>query len=155
MTAGSCAIFWRRSTPCVGGLRAGGGGHPAIPWAAAEPGYRDQGRQLGHGPAAAPSGVLCFNVLGPRAQVEADIRPFRGLLLGLFFVTTGASLDVGLLLREWEIVAALLVGLIAVKILIIGSIAPFFGLNRRAGGALRVTRFLVSVVAHAHRVEGP
>jgi len=64
--------------------------------------------------------------------VEADIRPFRGLLLGLFFVTTGASLDVGLLLREWEIVAALLVGLIAVKVLIIGSLAPFFGLNRCA-----------------------
>lgn len=64
--------------------------------------------------------------------MEADIRPFRGLLLGLFFVTTGASLDVGLLLREWEIVVALLLGLIAVKILIIGSIAPFFGLNRRA-----------------------
>ena len=73
--------------------------------------------------------------MGPHAQVEADIRPFRGLLLGLFFVTTGASLDVGLLLREWEIVVALLLGLIAVKILIIGSIAPFFGLNRRAAWA--------------------
>ena len=75
-----------------------------------------------------------FFATGPHAQVEADIRPFRGLLLGLFFVTTGASLDVGLLLREWEIVVALLVGLIAVKILIIGSIAPFFGLNRCAAG---------------------
>ena len=38
--------------------------------------------------------------LGIYAQVEADIRPFCGLLLGLFFVTTGASLDVGLLLRK-------------------------------------------------------
>lgn len=28
-----------------------------------------------------------------RTQVEADIRPFRGLLLGLFFVTTGTSID--------------------------------------------------------------
>ena len=28
------------------------------------------------------------------AQVEADIRPFRGLLLGLFFVTTGTQIDV-------------------------------------------------------------
>jgi len=77
--------------------------------------------------------VVCLQgAARARAQVEADIRPFRGLLLGLFFVTTGASLDVGLLLREWEIVAALLVGLIAVKVLIIGSLAPFFGLNRRA-----------------------
>lgn len=30
-----------------------------------------------------------------RTQVEADIRPFRGLLLGLFFVTTGTSIDLG------------------------------------------------------------
>jgi hypothetical protein len=28
-----------------------------------------------------------------RTQIEADIRPFRGLLLGLFFVTTGATID--------------------------------------------------------------
>lgn len=28
-----------------------------------------------------------------RTQIEADIRPFRGLLLGLFFVTTGTSID--------------------------------------------------------------
>jgi len=29
-----------------------------------------------------------------RTQIEADIRPFRGLLLGLFFVTTGATIDI-------------------------------------------------------------
>lgn len=52
------------------------------------------------------------------------------MLLGLFFVTTGASMDVSLLLHEWNIVLSLLVGLIAVKIGIIGSVAPFFGLNR-------------------------
>jgi len=28
-----------------------------------------------------------------RTQIEADIRPFRGLLLGLFFLTTGTSID--------------------------------------------------------------
>ncbi|KAJ0955849.1 putative ribosomal protein L5 domain superfamily [Helianthus annuus] len=36
-----------------------------------------------------------------RTQIEADIRPFRGLLLGLFFVTTRTSIDTQLLLREW------------------------------------------------------
>nr|GFB31388.1 K(+) efflux antiporter 3, chloroplastic [Tanacetum cinerariifolium] len=36
-----------------------------------------------------------------RTQIEADIRPFRGLLLGLFFVTTGTSIDTQLLIREW------------------------------------------------------
>ena len=54
------------------------------------------------------------------------------MLLGLFFVTTGASMDVSLLLHEWNIVLSLLVGLIAVKIGIIGSLAPLFGLNRCA-----------------------
>lgn len=32
-----------------------------------------------------------------RTQIEADIRPFRGLLLGLFFVTTGTSIDMQVL----------------------------------------------------------
>lgn len=34
-----------------------------------------------------------------RTQIEADIRPFRGLLLGLFFVTTGTSIDTQVLLH--------------------------------------------------------
>ena len=63
-------------------------------------------------------------------QVEADIKPFRGMLLGLFFVSTGASLDVQLLLHEFPIIAALLVGLLAVKVGIIGTCAQFFGLTR-------------------------
>ncbi|KAF5820926.1 putative cation/H+ exchanger, sodium/solute symporter superfamily [Helianthus annuus] len=42
-----------------------------------------------------------------RTQIEADIRPFRGLLLGLFFVTTGTSIDTQLLLREWPNVLSL------------------------------------------------
>jgi Kef-type K+ transport system membrane component KefB/voltage-gated potassium channel Kch len=65
-----------------------------------------------------------------RTQVEADIRPFRGILLGLFFVTTGASLDVQLLLRDWQLVFALLAGLIAIKVGTIGTFAPAFGLTR-------------------------
>ncbi|GFH14216.1 RCK N-terminal domain-containing protein [Haematococcus lacustris] len=35
-------------------------------------------------------------------EVEADIRPFRGLLLGLFFVTTGSSVDMGVLRTNWQ-----------------------------------------------------
>lgn len=63
-------------------------------------------------------------------QVEADIRPFRGMLLGLFFVSTGASLDLQLLLHEFPIIIALLIGLLAVKVGIIGICAQFFGLSR-------------------------
>ena len=63
-------------------------------------------------------------------QVEADVRPFRGILLGLFFVTTGSSLDVALLFQQWPIVLALTGGLIAVKVGIIGSISQLFGLSK-------------------------
>ncbi|CAM6096927.1 unnamed protein product [Calypogeia fissa] len=64
-----------------------------------------------------------------RTQVEADIRPFRGLLLGLFFVTTGTSIDLQLLYREWPNVLALLAGLIAIKTAIITAIGPSVGLT--------------------------
>ncbi|EFJ25893.1 hypothetical protein SELMODRAFT_51301, partial [Selaginella moellendorffii] len=64
-----------------------------------------------------------------RTQVEADIRPFRGLLLGLFFVTTGTSIDLQLLIREWPNVLALLGGLIAIKTLITTAIGKKVGLS--------------------------
>ncbi|CAN1167482.1 K(+) efflux antiporter 3, chloroplastic, partial [Linum perenne] len=64
-----------------------------------------------------------------RTQIEADIRPFRGLLLGLFFVTTGTSVDTQLLFREWPNVLSLLGGLIVIKTLIITAIGPRVGLT--------------------------
>ncbi|EPS60611.1 hypothetical protein M569_14192, partial [Genlisea aurea] len=66
-----------------------------------------------------------------RTQIEADIRPFRGLLLGLFFVTTGTSIDMELLIREWPNVFTLLAGLIVIKTLIISAIGPRVGLTLR------------------------
>ncbi|KAK9986427.1 hypothetical protein SO802_031378 [Lithocarpus litseifolius] len=64
-----------------------------------------------------------------QTQIEADIRPFRGLLLGLFFVTTGTSIDMQLLIREWPNVLSLLAGLIVIKTLIITAIGPHVGLT--------------------------
>ncbi|KAL5726934.1 K(+) efflux antiporter 3 [Ranunculus cassubicifolius] len=64
-----------------------------------------------------------------RTQIEADIRPFRGLLLGLFFVTTGTSIDTQLLIREWPNVLSLLGGLIVIKTLIITALGPRVGLT--------------------------
>ncbi|XP_057515397.1 K(+) efflux antiporter 3, chloroplastic isoform X1 [Amaranthus tricolor] len=64
-----------------------------------------------------------------RTQIEADIRPFRGLLLGLFFVTTGTSIDMQVLLREWPNVLTLLGGLIAIKTMLITAIGPRVGLT--------------------------
>ncbi|RID45473.1 hypothetical protein BRARA_I02200 [Brassica rapa] len=64
-----------------------------------------------------------------RTQIEADIRPFRGLLLGLFFVTTGTSIDMEVLFREWPNVLTLLAGLIVIKTLIITALGPRVGLT--------------------------
>ena len=61
--------------------------------------------------------------------------PFRGLLLGLFFITTGASVDPHLLLREWHTTTGLLVGLISIKALIAGGLGRAFGLSN--GDAVR------------------
>ena len=53
-----------------------------------------------------------------RHQVAADIQPFRGLLLGLFFMTVGISLDLGIIFENTLLVLGLLVGLIVLKTLI-------------------------------------
>ena len=50
-----------------------------------------------------------------RHQVEADIRPFRDVLLGLFFITIGALLDLAIVWQRIEWVALVLIGLVAGK----------------------------------------
>jgi glutathione-regulated potassium-efflux system protein KefB len=50
-----------------------------------------------------------------RRQLEADIEPFRGILLGLFFMGVGMSLDVALVGRDWQIILAGVVVMMAVK----------------------------------------
>ncbi len=50
-----------------------------------------------------------------RHELESDIEPFKGLLLGLFFVSVGASIDLSLLQREPILMAGLVIGLLLVK----------------------------------------
>ncbi len=50
-----------------------------------------------------------------RHELESDIDPFRGLLLGLFFMTVGAAIDFGLLASNAGIVVAATVGLMSLK----------------------------------------
>jgi hypothetical protein len=64
-----------------------------------------------------------------RTLVEADIQPFRGLLLGLFFMTTGASVDPLLVQENLPTVLALLGGLIAFKAVIITALGRVFRLS--------------------------
>ena len=65
-----------------------------------------------------------------RTQIESDIKPFRGLLLGLFFLTTGASVDPSVIRDQATTVIALLAGLISFKAIITTSLGPLFGLSK-------------------------
>ena len=63
-------------------------------------------------------------------QLEADIRPYRDILLGLFFITVGMKLDVGLLLSSPFSLLALMLAFMLVKILIIKVIFYSFSTNK-------------------------
>jgi CPA2 family monovalent cation:H+ antiporter-2 len=64
-----------------------------------------------------------------RHQIEADIQPFKGLLLGLFFITVGMSIDFQYLLGHFSQIIALISGLFAIKALIIYTLCRLFALN--------------------------
>ena len=63
-------------------------------------------------------------------QVEADIRPFRGLLLGLFFMTIGMSIDIALILNYFWIVMLLVVALLVGKTIITSVLCLIFGVSK-------------------------
>ena len=64
-----------------------------------------------------------------RYQVEADIAPFRGILLGLFFVTVGFEIDVGLIARNLPQVGAIVAGILGLKAGILTLLGKAFGLS--------------------------
>ncbi len=64
-----------------------------------------------------------------RKAIEATIEPFKGLLLGIFFFTVGMDIDVRELLREPLALVSAVVGLIAVKSLVIIGLAKLFRLS--------------------------
>ncbi len=61
-------------------------------------------------------------------ELEADIEPFKGLLLGLFFIAVGMSIDFGALLRQPLLLLAVLLGFLAVKILVIFALSRLMGM---------------------------
>jgi CPA2 family monovalent cation:H+ antiporter-2 len=63
-----------------------------------------------------------------RHQVEADIRPFRGILLGLFFITVGMSIDITLIQSELAQIALIVIGLMAGKSIVTAALCRGFGL---------------------------
>ena len=58
-----------------------------------------------------------------RHEIEAQIEPFRGLLLGLFFVSIGMSLDVHRVMAQPQLVGTLLIALLALKAVVLYAVA--------------------------------
>ena len=66
-----------------------------------------------------------------RHQLEADIEPFRGLLLGLFFLGVGMSLDLSVVAQHWPTVLAGVVAMMAIKGVAVYAVARFTGSDHR------------------------
>ena len=64
-----------------------------------------------------------------RHQLEADIEPFKGLLLGLFFMAVGMSTNIGILAREFITILLAVMGVIAVKALLLFMLGKIYQLH--------------------------
>lgn len=73
-----------------------------------------------------------------RHELESDIEPFKGLLLGLFFIAVGASIDFGLLVDAPGTLLGLLAGTIVLKIAVLALLARAFGSVRDQGAIFSV-----------------
>lgn len=63
-----------------------------------------------------------------RRELETDIEPFKGLLLGLFFIAVGMSIDFGVLWKSPGLMAAILLGFLLLKLVVIYGIAALMKL---------------------------
>lgn len=70
-----------------------------------------------------------------RHQVEEDIKPFRDVLLGLFFITIGMQLDFKVVIEHWWLVGLLVLGPVLMKFAIVVAISKLF--RQTTGTALR------------------
>ena len=93
-----------------------------------------------------------------RHELEGDIEPFKGLLLGLFFIAVGASIDFGLITAKPGLIGMLVVGLVTIKLvilLVIGIIFKFkhdqnvlFSFSLAQGGEFAFVLFSFAVQNH-------
>jgi glutathione-regulated potassium-efflux system protein KefB len=75
-----------------------------------------------------------------RHQLEADVEPFRGILLGLFFMSVGMSLNAPLVLADWPIIAIGVVAFMAMQGLAVYAVARLFGADH-AEALMRAAHF--------------
>lgn len=68
-----------------------------------------------------------------RHELESDIDPFKGLLLGLFFISVGASIDFNLLIQQPVLILSLVVALALVKFAVLVGLSRFFKLETGQG----------------------
>jgi glutathione-regulated potassium-efflux system ancillary protein KefC len=66
-----------------------------------------------------------------RHEIEVDIEPFKGLLLGLFFITVGASIDFVVLGSQLLLISVLVIGLVAIKALVLLALSVLFKMERK------------------------
>jgi CPA2 family monovalent cation:H+ antiporter-2/glutathione-regulated potassium-efflux system ancillary protein KefC len=66
-----------------------------------------------------------------RHELESDIEPFKGLLLGIFFISIGASLNFTLIGGEIGLIAGLVVALIAIKWVVLHLVGLIFRVSKR------------------------
>lgn len=62
-----------------------------------------------------------------RHQIESDVEPFRGLLMGLFFLAVGMSLDLAIVAAEWQLLLAMLAAYTVAKGAVVYTVARLFG----------------------------
>ena len=67
-----------------------------------------------------------------RHELESDIDPFKGLLLGLFFITVGAGIDFALAASRWQSVLLLASVVIVAKLAVLLTIGWLYGLRKQA-----------------------
>jgi len=93
-----------------------------------------------------------------RHQITAEIQPFRGLLLGLFFMTMGMSIDLGLFLGNPLVLLAVVAALVAVKFATLWPLSRLFGIRKEAAVAAALLlaqsgEFALVLFALAHGME--
>ena len=71
-----------------------------------------------------------------REELEVDIEPFKGLLLGLFFIAIGMSVDLGLFARAPLLVLGIALFIVVLKIMVLYAVATLFGYCGRADAGL-------------------
>lgn len=74
-----------------------------------------------------------------RHQIEADMEPFRTLLLGLFFMSMGMSIDLGLALDNWSMALSILLIVMLLKSSVIWALARMFGASNADSLRIAVT----------------